>query len=170
MITQAGTIRWPELRARGWSKKMRRQFLPDQRGNVNTHVFDLATIVQTEALPEWQAEKAAAIVENSARSARKAFRKAAAKEKARARAQAFRAAELRLGSLLDKVLAEMNATDLAKEYEIARNELEEAIRNYVSETANYARLLDIPPSARYPTDAVAVLMSPCIRRKCDSDN
>jgi hypothetical protein len=29
----------------------------------------------------------------------------------------------------------MNATDLAKEYEIARNELEQAIGQYVSETA-----------------------------------
>lgn len=47
----------------------------------------------------------------------------------------FEAVERRLESLLDKVLAAMNATDLAKEYEIARNELEQAISQYVGETA-----------------------------------
>jgi hypothetical protein len=64
MMTEGGTIQWPELRARGWSRKTSRQFLPSQRGKVDTHVFDLATIVQAEARPDWQAKKAA-IVENA---------------------------------------------------------------------------------------------------------
>jgi hypothetical protein len=94
--------------------------------------------VRAEALPQWQAKKAA-IIENAVRSAKKAARRAAAEEKGRIQAVAltlaFEAVEPRLESLLDKVLAEMNATDLAKEYEIALNELKQAFGQYVSETA-----------------------------------
>jgi hypothetical protein len=56
-MTEGGTIQRPELRARGWSRKMRRQFLPYQPGEVDAHVFDLVTVVQAEGLPEWQAKK-----------------------------------------------------------------------------------------------------------------
>jgi hypothetical protein len=56
-MTEGGTIQRPELRARDWSRKMRRQFLPYQLGEVDAHVFDLVTVVQAEALPEWQAKK-----------------------------------------------------------------------------------------------------------------
>jgi hypothetical protein len=137
-MTEGGTTQWPELRARGWSREMRRQFPPYQPGKVDTHVFDLVTVGQAEALPEWQAKKAA-IVENAARSDQKAAKRAASEEKGRiqavALARAFEAVEPRLESLLDKVLAEMNATDLAKKTEIARNQLEQAISQCVRETA-----------------------------------
>lgn len=46
----------------------------------------------------------------------------------------YNAPHARRVSLLDKVLAETNATDRAKEYEIARNEVRHAIRHYVSES------------------------------------